>query len=185
MSEKEACINASRAVRCTDPTEWAKKIQHHKFMPNQGPGFQIVQKKPLTSCSCKRFLCPVCCSANFLPFQITMDKSSPANTIFSSRAITVSNKDLFLLTRCRTESTTTILMRRRWCWIGYVTRQEATKTGLHWAPEGIKPTPKSHHAIVQAVLEGNIQWEAIRQLVKSHELLKTKKSRHPAKFYVF
>jgi len=33
---------------------------------------------------------------------------------------------------------TTILMRRRWRWIGHVTRQEVfiAKTALHWTPEG-------------------------------------------------
>ena len=37
-----------------------------------------------------------------------------------------------------TESMATILMRRRWRWIGHVTRQEASfaKTALHWIPEG-------------------------------------------------
>ena len=32
----------------------------------------------------------------------------------------------------------TILMRRRWRWIGHVTRQEASiaKTAMHWTPEG-------------------------------------------------
>ena len=49
---------------------------------------------------------------------------------------TISNKDL--LKRCVTESMATFLTRRRWRWIGHVTRQEAsiTKTALHWTPEG-------------------------------------------------
>ena len=43
----------------------------------------------------------------------------------------ISNKDL--LERCGTEPMATILMRRRWRWIGHVNRQEASiaKTALH------------------------------------------------------
>ena len=48
----------------------------------------------------------------------------------------ISNKDLF--ERCGTEPMATILMRRRWSWIGHVTRQEASiaKTAMHWTPDG-------------------------------------------------
>ena len=48
----------------------------------------------------------------------------------------ISNKDLF--ERCGTEPMATILMRRRWRWIGHVTRQEApiAKTAMHLTPEG-------------------------------------------------
>ena len=48
----------------------------------------------------------------------------------------ISNKDLF--EQCGTEPMATILMRRRWRWIGHVARQEASiaKTAMHWTPEG-------------------------------------------------
>jgi len=43
-----------------------------------------------------------------------------------------------LFEQCGTEPMATILMRKRWRWIGHVTRQEASiaKTALHWTPEG-------------------------------------------------
>ena len=44
-----------------------------------------------------------------------------------------------LLARCNQESVETIIMRRRWRWIGYVRRREQdniTRTALHWTPEG-------------------------------------------------
>ena len=48
----------------------------------------------------------------------------------------ISTKDVF--ERCGTELMATILKRRRWRWIGHLTRQESSiaKTALHWTPEG-------------------------------------------------
>ena len=47
----------------------------------------------------------------------------------------ISNKDLFK--QCGTEPMATILIRRRWRWIGHITCQEASiaKTALCWRPE--------------------------------------------------
>ncbi|XP_025085353.1 uncharacterized protein LOC112558855 [Pomacea canaliculata] len=50
---------------------------------------------------------------------------------------TISNDEL--LARCGQESMTTILMKKRWRWIGHVIRggsNSITKTALHWTPEG-------------------------------------------------
>ncbi|KAJ8370369.1 hypothetical protein SKAU_G00103970 [Synaphobranchus kaupii] len=50
---------------------------------------------------------------------------------------TISNQQL--LTRTNQESIDTIIMRRRWRWIGQVMRKEQddiTRTALHWTPEG-------------------------------------------------
>ncbi|XP_066026384.1 uncharacterized protein [Pocillopora verrucosa] len=44
-----------------------------------------------------------------------------------------------LLARCNQDSMETIIMRRRWRWIGHVMRREQdniTRTSLHWTPEG-------------------------------------------------
>ena len=49
----------------------------------------------------------------------------------------ISNEDL--LRQCNQESMATILIRRRWKWIGHVIRRDQTsitKTALHWTPEG-------------------------------------------------
>ena len=50
---------------------------------------------------------------------------------------TISNEQL--LARCKQESMGTIIMRRRWRWIGHILRREQgniTRTALHWTPEG-------------------------------------------------
>ena len=50
---------------------------------------------------------------------------------------TISNQEL--LARCNQDSMGTIIMRRRWKWIGHVMRREEdniTRTALHWTPEG-------------------------------------------------
>ena len=50
---------------------------------------------------------------------------------------TISNQQL--LARCNQDSMETIIMRRRWRWIGHVMRREQdniTRTSLHWTPEG-------------------------------------------------
>ena len=49
----------------------------------------------------------------------------------------VSNEEL--LSQCNQENMATILLRRRWKWIGHVLRREKnsiTRTALHWTPEG-------------------------------------------------
>jgi hypothetical protein len=50
---------------------------------------------------------------------------------------TISNQQL--LARCNQDSMETIIMQRRWRWIGHVMRREQdniTRTALHWTPEG-------------------------------------------------
>ena len=50
---------------------------------------------------------------------------------------TISNQQL--LARCNQDSMETIIMGRRWRWIGHVMRREQdniTSTALHWTPEG-------------------------------------------------
>ena len=48
-----------------------------------------------------------------------------------------SNKDL--LAECNQQDMASMLMKRRWKWIGHVIRKDSTshtKTALHWTPEG-------------------------------------------------
>ena len=50
---------------------------------------------------------------------------------------TISNQEL--LARCNQDSMGTIIMRRRWKWIGHVMRREQdniSRTAPHWTPEG-------------------------------------------------
>ena len=50
---------------------------------------------------------------------------------------TISNQHLLSL--CKQDNMATILMRRRWKWIGHVIRREQdniTQTALHWTPDG-------------------------------------------------
>ncbi|XP_060077350.1 uncharacterized protein LOC132556910 [Ylistrum balloti] len=50
---------------------------------------------------------------------------------------TISNQQL--LARCSQDNMETIIMRRRWRWIGHVMRKDQdniTRTALHWTPEG-------------------------------------------------
>ena len=50
---------------------------------------------------------------------------------------TISNQQLF--TQCNQESMGTIIMQKRWRWIGHIMRQDTdsiTRTALHWTPEG-------------------------------------------------
>ena len=49
----------------------------------------------------------------------------------------ISNEDL--LRQCKQEDMATILLRRRWKWIGHVIRKDRNsiiRTALHWTPEG-------------------------------------------------
>ena len=44
-----------------------------------------------------------------------------------------------LLMRCKQENMGTIILRRRWKWIGHILRMDAqniTRVALHWTPEG-------------------------------------------------
>ena len=89
----------------------------------------------------------------------------------------ISNNDLF--ERCGTEPMATIL-RRRWRWIGHVTRQEAStaKTALHLTPEGKckrgRPKITWRRTVEKEMKEMGKTWEGItfkardRQMWKEH-----------------
>ena len=69
-------------------------------------------------------------------------KDIPITEIFTYLGSTVRNDGDAgndLLRQCNQESMATILIRRRWKWIGHVIRRDQnsiTKTSLHWTPEG-------------------------------------------------
>ena len=86
----------------------------------------------------------------------------------------ISNKDLF--ERCGTEPMATILMRRRWRWIGHVTRQEASiaKTAMHWTPEGkrkrVRPKITWRRTIEKEIKEMGKTWEGIKFMARDRQM---------------
>ena len=86
----------------------------------------------------------------------------------------ISNKDLF--ERCGTEPMATILMRRRWRWIGHVTRQEASiaKTAMHWTPEGKRkrgrPKITWRRTVEKEIKEMGKTWEGIKFMAKDRQM---------------
>lgn len=64
----------------------------------------------------------------------------------------------------------TILMRRRWRWIGHVLRREAdnvTRVALHWTKEGKRR--KGHLIKRMAKNCGEHNWDTIRELARSKQ----------------
>ena len=86
------------------------------------------------------------------------------------------------LTQCRgkrilyTESMATILMRRRWRWIGHVTRQEASiaKTAMHWTPEGKRkrgrPKITWRRTVEKEIKEMGKTWEGIKFMARDRQM---------------
>ena len=90
---------------------------------------------------------------------------------------TISNQEL--LARCNQDNMGTIIMRRRWKWIGHVMRREQgniTRTALRWTPEGKRKRgrPKiTWRRTVEAELKTfNHTWGSIQRLAQDrHEWL--------------
>ena len=86
----------------------------------------------------------------------------------------ISNKDLF--ERYGTEPMATILMRRRWRWIGHVTRQEASiaKSAMHWTPEGKRkrgrPKITWRRTVEKEIKEMGKTWEGIKFMAKDRQM---------------
>ena len=86
----------------------------------------------------------------------------------------ISTKDLF--EQCGTEPMATILMRRRWRWIGHVTRQDAsiTKTAMHWTPEGKRkrgrPKITWRRTVEKEIKEMGKTWEGIKFMAKDRQM---------------
>jgi len=91
---------------------------------------------------------------------------------------TISNEEL--LAQCHQESMDTILMRRRWRWIGYVLRRKLnniTHVALHWTPEGKRKRGRPKNTWRRAV-EGELKtlkynWDTIRKQALSKQQWRT------------
>ena len=85
-----------------------------------------------------------------------------------------SNKDLF--ERCGTEPMATILTRRRWRWIGQVTRHEASilKTALHWTPGGKRnrdrPKITWRRTVEKKIKEMGKTWGGIKLMARDRQM---------------
>ena len=112
------------------------------------------------------------------------NKRSPFHTkslrripcIFSPNKI--SNEDL--LRQCNQDSMATILIRRRWKWIGRVIRRDQnsiTKTALHWTPEGNRKRgrPKNtwRRTVERKLKSMNHSWGTIEKMAKDRHKWRT------------
>ncbi|KAI4901756.1 hypothetical protein NFI96_001042 [Prochilodus magdalenae] len=91
---------------------------------------------------------------------------------------TISNEEL--LAQCGQESMTTILMKKRWRWIGHVIRGRSnsiTKTALHWTPEGKRKRgqPKNTwRRTVEAEMKTlNHSWGTVGKLAQDRQKWRT------------
>ena len=70
----------------------------------------------------------------------------------------------------------TILMRRRWRWIGHVARQEASiaKTAMHWTPEGKRkrgrPKITWRRTVEKEIKEMGKTWEGIKFMARDRQM---------------
>nr|KAG5700914.1 hypothetical protein BaRGS_012321 [Batillaria attramentaria] len=87
---------------------------------------------------------------------------------------TISNQNL--LVQCNQDSMETIIMRRRWRWIGHVIRREPdniTRTALHWTPEGKRKRGRPKNTWRRTV-EGELKtlhhtWGSIQKLAQNRQ----------------
>ena len=91
---------------------------------------------------------------------------------------TISNEDL--LAQCKQESMATILMKRRWRWLGHVIRggsDSITKTALHWTPEGKRKRGRPKNTwrrTVEAELKTlNHSWGTVEKLARDRQEWRT------------
>ena len=87
---------------------------------------------------------------------------------------TISNQDL--LACCSLDSMETIIMQRRWRWIGHVMRREQdsiTRTALHWTPEGKRKRGRPKNTwrrTVEAELKMlHHSWGSIQKLARDRQ----------------
>ncbi|KAI4885603.1 hypothetical protein NFI96_005381 [Prochilodus magdalenae] len=91
---------------------------------------------------------------------------------------TISNEEL--LAQCGQESMTTILMKKRWRWIGHVIRGRSnsiTKTALHWTPEGKRKRGRPKNTwrrTVEAEMKTlNHSWGTVGKLTQDRQKWRT------------
>ena len=87
---------------------------------------------------------------------------------------TISNQEL--LTQCNQESMDTIMMRRRWRWIGHVMRREQgsiTRTALHWTPEGKRkrgrPKTTWRRTVENEMKSLDHSWNSMQRLAQNRQ----------------
>ncbi|XP_073671663.1 uncharacterized protein [Paramisgurnus dabryanus] len=86
----------------------------------------------------------------------------------------ISNEDL--LSRCNQENMPTIIMKRRWQWIGHVLRKEdgsIIKTALHWTPDGRRkrgrPKVTWRRMVEQELKDHHHTWGTIGTLAQDRQ----------------
>ena len=72
----------------------------------------------------------------------------------------------------------TILLRRRWKWIGHVIRKESNSiTALHWTPEGKckrgRPKNTWRRTVEGEMKNMNNTWETVENMAKDREKWRT------------
>jgi hypothetical protein len=90
----------------------------------------------------------------------------------------ISNEDL--LRQCKQENMATILLRRRWKWIGHVIRKDRnsiTRTALHWTPEGKRKRGRPKNTWRRTV-EGEMKtmnntWGRVKKMAKDRQKWRT------------
>ena len=87
---------------------------------------------------------------------------------------TISNQQL--LARCKQESMDTIIMQRRWRWLGHVMRKEQdniTRTALHWTPEGKRrrgrPKNTWRRTVESELKTLNHTWGSVQRLAQNRQ----------------
>ena len=87
---------------------------------------------------------------------------------------TISNQ--LLLSQCKHDNMATIIMRRRWKWIGHVIRREQeniTQTALHWTPDGKRKRGRPKNTW-RRMVEGELKtlhhtWGSIKTLAQNRQ----------------
>ena len=86
----------------------------------------------------------------------------------------ISNEEL--LSQCNQENMATILLRRRWKWIGHVLRREKnsiTRTALLWTPEGKRKCGRPKNTWMRTVegemKEMNNTWGTVEKMAKDRQ----------------
>ena len=86
----------------------------------------------------------------------------------------ISNEDL--LKQCNIEGMTTILLRRRWKWIGHVIRKDQdsiTRVALHWTSEGKRkrgrPRDTWRRTVEAELMKWKKTWGTVEKMAKDRK----------------
>ena len=91
---------------------------------------------------------------------------------------TISNQDV--LAQCQQESMDTIIMRRRWNWIGHILRREPDsipRIALHWTPEGKRkrgrPKTTWRRTVEEEMKTMDLTWGSVQKLAQNRQEWRT------------